>query len=414
MKSSSTTAATTTSTITLSTGRDRYSAMVAATNHRSLRFAVVVTVVIIMMFTVTSLNQNRPESIEGLSLMFCSAFQPRHGQTNYHRRRSRSSSSCPMLEQQVILRRQQQRRTHIKSLWVSSAVDEEAIGSPSLVAVRKTNTSPSSQQQQQQQQPTLPHEEEIRRQQDNTRISSVGKDFRSMKTSRSSCTVVVDGVTVVSDDDDEVVPTTMSDAIQRFFLGGDKGPSIVVGIVVAMTYWRFFCPTITNFDSTWKDGVAASSAVVFWWFQEHFLHQKVLHSNVDWIGKQIHEEHHDKPYYHVSIDSAPLLLIWMTVAHMVLFRWWLPFPLALSATIGYALAGLTYEWSHYIVHTRVKLTNKFWVRIRDNHIRHHRLSHDHWFSFTMPWLDDLFGTNPPIQQVQQARRRKLQQRKLYD
>ena len=383
--------------------------MVAATNHHSIRYAVVVTVVvviIIMMFTVTSLDQNRQESTEHLLLKFCSAFQSHHGQTSYHRRRrtgSSSSSSRSIPEQQVSLRHQQQ-RTHLKPLWVSSAVDEETTGS-SLVAVRQTNEPPPPPPKPQP--PTHATYEEIQRQQDNTRISSIGKDARNtITTSRSSSTVV--------DDDEAVVPTTMSDAIQQFFLGGDKGPSIVVGIVVAMTYWRFFGPTMTNFDPTWKDGVAVTSAVVFWWFQEHFLHQKVLHSNADWIGKQIHKEHHDKPYYHVSIDSAPLLLTWMTVAHMVLFRWWLPLPLALSATIGYALAGLTYEWSHYIVHTRVKLTNKFWIRVRDNHIRHHRLSHEHWFSFTMPWLDDLFGTNPPIQQVQKTRRRKLQQRKLQD
>mmetsp|Transcript_38079 Transcript_38079/g.92635 ORF Transcript_38079/g.92635 Transcript_38079/m.92635 type:complete len:406 (-) Transcript_38079:118-1335(-) len=378
-----------------SSGRDRDTVASLATN-RFLRLVVVVTVFVIMMFTVTSFHHRQDSALsvalsnkDNLLLMFCSAFQP-HGQTQNHRRR--------IIPAQAVLRHQQQ-RTNLKPLWASLVVDEEA--AESIVSPPQPP-------------PTYSHDELIIGQQAHTMITP-GEDTTSI-TSRSSSVAAA----AADDDDDDAVPTKMSDAIQRFFLGGDKGPLIVVGIVVAMTYWRFLGPTMTsmtatattttNFDSTWKDGVVMVSAVVFWLFQEHFLHQKVLHSDVDWIGKQIHEEHHEKPYYHVSIDSAPSLLTWMTIAHMVLFRWWLSLPLALSATIGYALAGLTYEWSHYIVHTRVKLTNKFWIRVRDNHIRHHRLSHEHWFSFTMPWLDDLFGTNPPIQQVQQARRRK-QQRK---
>ena len=92
------------------------------------------------------------------------------------------------------------------------------------------------------------------------------------------------------------------------------------------------------------------------------------------------------------------MVSWLGAAH-VLLRLVLPLPLALSATLGYASAGLFYEWAHYIVHTRVKPPNAFWKRVRDNHIRHHLVDDRYWLSFTLPIVDDIFGTNPSVEDV---------------
>lgn len=201
------------------------------------------------------------------------------------------------------------------------------------------------------------------------------------------------------------VPTTMSDAIRVFFFSGDCGPSWIVFCLAALCYWRMTLATTGISTSTlplgWADGGVFGVAIVFWWFQEHVLHERVLHSSIDWVGKAVHQGHHDTPYYHVSIDPAVLLFGWMAVAHFVLFRWWLPLPLAVSGTVGYSFAGLFYEWAHYIVHTKVRFVSPFWRRVRDNHVRHHRICSDYWFAFSLPAIDDLFGTNPCVQDVQQ-------------
>merc|ERR1711957_449970 len=95
--------------------------------------------------------------------------------------------------------------------------------------------------------------------------------------------------------------------------------------------------------------------------------------------------------------------------------------LCLSATIGYSTAGLVYEWSHYIVHTRVKppqvsatcnstmaavvpIMSKLFIKMRDNHKRHHKVDGDNWFAFSVPVMDDMFGTNPSMKEVMEARR----------
>jgi len=203
--------------------------------------------------------------------------------------------------------------------------------------------------------------------------------------------------------EEEGVPRTISGAIRRFFFGKDIGPILVVASLISLIHSRFvllpFSPLSFN------DMNVLVISVIFWWFQEHIMHEKILHSEQDWFGKSIHQEHHDKPYFHVSIDSPELIMGWLLVVH-ILLRLTLAYPLALSATIGYAVAGLFYEWAHYIVHTRVKPTkkNSLLAIMRANHIRHHVINQNYWFAFSVPAIDDIFGTNPTIQQVQSERK----------
>ena len=204
----------------------------------------------------------------------------------------------------------------------------------------------------------------------------------------------------------ERVPTTLSGAIQRFFFGPDVGPLGVVAILLGFVTWRGSLGSLGV-----ADAAAFGGAVVFWWFQEHVLHQRVLHSEMDWMGKSIHETHHDTPYFHVSIDPAPLMIGWLLISHVLLRSIFPSTPLALSASLGYATAGLGYEWAHYVVHTKVRPTNPLWKRVRDNHMKHHLVDEQYWFSFSLPAMDDWFQTNPDVSAVQKAKAMEEQQRK---
>ena len=205
-----------------------------------------------------------------------------------------------------------------------------------------------------------------------------------------------------NDEQLEAVPTNMRDAIRRFFFGKEIGPILVVGSIASFLQTRFALATPLSV----ADLAVLATSIVFWWVQEHVLHQKALHSNVGWVGKRIHEAHHAKNYFHVSIDSAELIIGWLLTVHLFL-RAVLPLHLALSATIGYAMAGLFYEWAHYIVHTKVKRKRgSFWAKMRDNHMRHHRINERYWLAFSIPALDDLFGTNPDVKEARAELSRK--------
>jgi sterol desaturase/sphingolipid hydroxylase (fatty acid hydroxylase superfamily) len=196
---------------------------------------------------------------------------------------------------------------------------------------------------------------------------------------------------------EQQVPTNMAEALQIFFLS--PGPLLVSISLVTMLTWRLrlLGPLSSG------DFLACFGCVIFWLFQEHFLHAQVQHSELDWYGKQIHQEHHDKPYFSISIDPAPLMLAWLATAGLIL-RCLFPLPMAVSAALGYATAGLFYEWSHYIVHTKVKPPNRFMRTMRDNHMRHHQIDNRYWFAFSLPAIDDVFSTNPDVRAVMLRKR----------
>mmetsp|Transcript_8129 Transcript_8129/g.18686 ORF Transcript_8129/g.18686 Transcript_8129/m.18686 type:complete len:316 (+) Transcript_8129:118-1065(+) len=202
------------------------------------------------------------------------------------------------------------------------------------------------------------------------------------------------------------VPSKWSQALRRFFLE-EIGPPLVVLSICGFAYARFKLSSVF----TVADTLIFTCSIMFWWIQEYFFHRVLLHSPFAWIGKSIHQNHHDKTYFHVSVDPPALILGWLFAAHLIL-KSILPWGLCLSATIGYAGAGLAYEWSHYIVHTKVKPTriesstnpvvatlSKYYSSMRDNHIRHHRIDDGNWFAFSVPAMDDAFYTNPRVEEM---------------
>jgi hypothetical protein len=194
----------------------------------------------------------------------------------------------------------------------------------------------------------------------------------------------------------ENVPSTIPEALNRFFLGPDHGPIIVITAILGFIIHRIILLDTSSFQIL--DFAIGLCSIILWWFQEHFLHVHFLHSDWEWMGKEIHNDHHEQPYYHISIEPTPLLLGWLMTAHLIL-RNIFPLPLALSATVGYAVAGMWYVWMHYIVHTKVKPRSKLMKQVKNNHIRHHLLNSDYWLAFSIPLMDDLFGTNPSIKSV---------------
>ena len=103
---------------------------------------------------------------------------------------------------------------------------------------------------------------------------------------------------VVQEEVSRPVPTTMPEAIRVFFLEHAGPPLAALGIV-ALTAERFVGGPLQA-----SDAVVAAFAVVLWWFQEHWIHQKLLHSEIDWIGKRIHQDHHEQPYHHVTVEPG--------------------------------------------------------------------------------------------------------------
>lgn len=144
------------------------------------------------------------------------------------------------------------------------------------------------------------------------------------------------------------VPTTLPSAVTTF--ATHPATVIILSGIACVLALRLQGPALGAWDALTVAAVAA-----FWVLQEWAIHKYLLHTTIDWVGSKIHIDHHQQPYHHVSIDSPSIVLPFMALAagvFYVVLDGGKGSGLALTATAAYYAMGLTYEWIHFLVHTR--------------------------------------------------------------
>jgi len=186
------------------------------------------------------------------------------------------------------------------------------------------------------------------------------------------------------------LPANLNDAVSRFF--AEATPRFIAAMFLLLFGLRVFLAQGAS-PIGWADVAVTGLVAAFWMVQEWVLHDKALHSDRDWFGKDIHAFHHDLPYYHISVDGLGLAVPWFGVAAAAAFLLFPTLALAVTATLAYTTCGLVYEFSHFISHTRVALPGAL-NGLRQHHMNHHLVSTESWLAFTFPKIDRLFGTLP--------------------
>ena len=74
-------------------------------------------------------------------------------------------------------------------------------------------------------------------------------------------------------------------------------PRFIATVLVATLAARGVVASTGVGISVLEVGAMVGTSIV-WVIQEWFLHDKLLHSDFEWFGKDIHGFHHDLPYYH--------------------------------------------------------------------------------------------------------------------
>lgn len=188
---------------------------------------------------------------------------------------------------------------------------------------------------------------------------------------------------------DFAVPRTLPQALAVFW----SNPSIQ--IISAGLLAILGARVAAHAPLTPGEALAVPVTVAGWVVQEWAIHRHLLHGALRWPGAAIHQQHHELPFYHVSIDPPAIVLAWGAVACAAALAL-LPQPLAWTVlgvrwkaasgllsvcvfdwtdtmtlkTQTYWLMGLVYEWSHYIVHTRVRPATKLGRAIKEHHTRY--------------------------------------------
>ena len=158
-----------------------------------------------------------------------------------------------------------------------------------------------------------------------------------------------------------------------------------------------------------SDALVAAGTLAFWPIQEWVAHKYLLHleptEDRDPIFARAHRVHHQNP------DNLHHILLPLEVIRAAMPGTWLasrilfPFNARLRSTAlaTYATMAVAYEWTHFIVHTRVEPKTAYGKRVRKNHLLHHFRNENYWFGFVSPNIDALLGTEPDPESVPRSK-----------
>lgn len=177
-------------------------------------------------------------------------------------------------------------------------------------------------------------------------------------------------------------------------------------ILILLSFLAFRLTSEQSFGSI--EILLALGVMLYWPFQEWWMHRALLHlPPISWRGQsyemnfaRIHRLHHADPRDLELAFLPPAVVITSLIAFTSLFYWSSgSFERTATWMVAASLSTLTYEWVHFLTHTDYKPRGSYYRRIWKLHRWHHYKNEHYWFSFTVPWVDQWFGTGPQPTEV---------------
>ncbi|WP_462187148.1 MULTISPECIES: sterol desaturase family protein [unclassified Frankia] len=150
-----------------------------------------------------------------------------------------------------------------------------------------------------------------------------------------------------------------------------------------------------------RDTGVAVAAMAAQPFVEWSVHRILLHarpgSRLGSIGYQLagygHEQHHRDPTNLDTMFLRPREVISGTVA--VAAPALLGPPWAATGALCLGMGALVYDWTHFLIHTRVPPRTAYYRRLWRGHRLHHYRNERYWLGVTSPLGDLALRTDPP-------------------
>ena len=135
-----------------------------------------------------------------------------------------------------------------------------------------------------------------------------------------------------------------------------------------------------------------------WSFHVYVLHYRPLTlfgRTVDFELARKHRDHHADPT-DVALIFVPLRSLVKVIPLGVLLALVLTPTLAgaLTAMTASAALLLTYEWTHYLIHSRYRPQTRLFRALWRAHRLHHYKNEQYWFGVTNPAADYVLRTSP--------------------
>jgi len=143
-----------------------------------------------------------------------------------------------------------------------------------------------------------------------------------------------------------------------------------------------------------------------WTITEYLLHRFVFHWELKGeIGARIHfifhGVHHDYPSDSRRLVMPPSVSIPLAALFYFLFKFLIGDVSVLPFFAGFLIGYLFYDISHYAIH-HFNMHSKFWLAIKNHHIKHHYQDPDKGYGVSSPIWDYVFRTHYKSEEGQKA------------
>lgn len=175
--------------------------------------------------------------------------------------------------------------------------------------------------------------------------------------------------------------------------------SIPLVIYMPISAYLFYYSVISFQISFYEIILNIVGGLFVWTFTEYFLHRFIFHYELkSELGKRLHflmhGVHHDYPKDSKRLVmppsvSIPLALLFYYIFYQVFSEKYLYIFFA-SFLWGY----LFYDTVHYAIH-HYNMKNKFWLSIKNHHMKHHYQNSFKGFGVSQPTWDVIFKTDFP-------------------
>jgi len=139
--------------------------------------------------------------------------------------------------------------------------------------------------------------------------------------------------------------------------------------------------------------------IIVWSLAEYVLHRFVFHYVPDSeFGQRIHfifhGVHHDYPSDSRRLVMPPSVSLPLAVLFYLLFYLIVGKIFVAPFMAGFLTGYLFYDMTHYAVH-HFNMHNKFWLAIKNHHMKHHYQDSAKGFGVSSPVWDKIIGTDFP-------------------
>ncbi len=179
--------------------------------------------------------------------------------------------------------------------------------------------------------------------------------------------------------------------------------SVPLYIYVPVIAYLFYL-TIVDYKVPALDIIGLIVAGLFiWTITEYLLHRFVFHFHTTSdFGKRItfmfHGVHHDYPNDTKRLVMPPSVSIPLAIGFFFLFTAILGDISVAPFYIGFIGGYLFYDISHYAIH-HFNMHSKFWLVIKNHHMRHHYKDPELGFGVSSPFWDVIFRTGYDVQKT---------------